>query len=158
MAISLFILFNENIFYNFYYIQISVFINVSLKRTNHFIYIQAKIRFHNRIHMTSGRKFTSLDHIWTNWSFDLWFTLVVNNLTETICCFNICAFTLTFANTPPSFTLSDKQILGRSFHDPVHLIKKKTPKTGTKKSQYICLFKMSIKGPVRIIKNIKFCT
>lgn len=106
-----------------------------------------------------GEQFTSLDHIWTNWSFDLWFTLVVNNLTETICCFNIYAFTLTFANTPPSFTLSDKQILGRSFHDAVHLIKiKKPPKTGTKKSQYICQFKMSIKGPVRIIKNIKFCT
>lgn len=157
MAISLFILFNENIFYNFYYIQISVFINVSLKRTNHFIYIQAKIRFHNRIHMTSGRTIYIIGPYLNKLVF--WSLIYINNLTETICCFNIYAFTLTFANTPPSFTLSDKQILGRSFHDAVHLIKIKKPqKTGTKKSQYICLFKMSIKGPVRIIKNIKFCT
>lgn len=94
-----------------------------------------------------GEQFTSLDHIWTNWSFDLWFTLVVNNLTETICCFNIYAFTLTFANTPPSFTLSDKQILGRSFHDPVHLIKKKKPKKRElKKANIFVYLKCQSKG------------
>lgn len=146
MAISLFILFNENIFYNFYYIQISVFINVSLKRTNHFIYIQAKIRFHNRIHMTSGRKFTSLDHIWTNWSFDLWFTLVVNNLTETICCFNICAFTLTFANTPPSFTLSDIQNWEEVFMIQSIWLKKNPQKRELKKASIFVYLKCQSKG------------
>lgn len=146
LAISLFILFNENIFYNFYYIQISEFINVSLKeRIILFIYRQ-KLGFIIVYTWPLGEQFTSLDHIWTNWSFDLWFTLVVNNLTETICCFNIYAFTLTFANTPPSFTLSDKQILGRSFHDPVHLIIKKTQKRELKKASIFVYLKCQSKG------------
>lgn len=93
-----------------------------------------------------GEQFTSLDHIWTNWSFDLWFTLVVNNLTETICCFNIYAFTLTFANTPPSFTLSDIQNWEEVFMIQSIWLKKKPQKRELKKASIFVYLKCQSKG------------